>query len=574
MKAITENGTSITLLDKNEIKRGGEGKILTIPELPDQVAKVYLNPNTSHLSIAQKEALSALDTNYFVKPLELIYSDNKKKKEILGFTMDFIPDDFVPLMVFFNKNFCVSNNIDYDFKTKLATRLIQILEGAHQSDIVIGDLSGLNILVNMQGAVRFLDVDSYDTPVHTHSSVLFDEIRDYLYNGKVSKESDYFALAILIFTIFCHLHPFKGVHKIYKSIAERMINKIPVFVSDPDLIIPKCYEPIQEKMVQVQFEELFLEGKRFLLKLQTIQTLQATQTKVILNVLQADQLILKELYTLDKGEVIQKSFFNTETGYIATNHKYMLWKVQAKGFADKFLEIPRGNFDHIFLGLKNIVATKGGKFFIHQNGQSWLELKNIQFLEGMRFYQIQNILVIVDSAYMRWMYLDDVIQDQIRIEQQSVFGAGFDVFNGLIQNTGGVQYVFYHSGKTISTVKSSTQLLAVKIISTVGIAMIENKQGNETSLQYLLFSVDGLEMKLSQMNIHSLKTIAFQSINSKEGLVFEAEDNQLVVRSSKDFQVLQSIECPVISAESQLYYTQAGIIATEQNFCYLINTKN
>ena len=79
MKAYTETGNTITLDDRYEIKRGGEGKILTVPELPQQVAKVYLNSNYKHMSKAQKDALACLDTQLFVKPLELIY--NKKHLE-------------------------------------------------------------------------------------------------------------------------------------------------------------------------------------------------------------------------------------------------------------------------------------------------------------------------------------------------------------------------------------------------------------------------------------------------------------------------------------------------------------
>lgn len=573
MKAITESGKTITIDDKFEIKRGGEGKILTIPELPNQVAKIYLNKNYQHMSKAQKNALSVLDSSLFVKPLELIY-DKKNSSDILGFTMEYLNPDFVPLAAFFNKNFCLSQNIDHTFKFNLSMKLIKGIESAHANQVIVGDLSGLNILVNLSCEVRFLDVDSYETNVHTHWGVLFDEIRDYYYQGKVSKNSDYFALAILIFNLMTHLHPYKGVHKRIKSVAERMISKIPVFAQDPDLIIPKCYEPIQEMLWQAQFEDIFLNGKRFLLdlgtKAATAPKLQAQPITVLQSALK-----IKEIYKPEKSEIIRQVHFNQQLGFVRTDSKLMLFDASNLGYtilkhSFDWQEITKlGSKPHIFIGEQNLFVLTSDSLYFYQSSIGFLKISNLAFSANRQFFQIGNILVILDGDFMRYLHLDQVIKDQIFVEQIPVFTQGFDVFNGLIQNTGGVQYIFYHSGKNISTLKAKVDLQAVRIVGDVGIAVYEEKLNSEISLKYEYFDIQSLQMILSGEKLGHFKNFAYRS---QGGIIFEAADDKLLIRKKGTFQILQESDCSLLSTETSLFSTQAGIVAFEKDFCCLLNS--
>lgn len=579
MKAITENGSAITIDDQYEIKRGGEGKILTIPELPGNVAKIYLNPNYKHMSKAQKDALSVLDGRYFVKPLELIF-DRKDPNNILGFTMEYLKDDFLPLAALFNKNFCAGNGVDESFKIEISRRLILGVESAHQQDIVMGDLSGLNVLVNLNREIRFLDVDSYETPVHTHWGLLFDEIRDYLYQGKVSKNSDHFALAVLIFNLFTYLHPFKGVHKAVKSIAERMIRKIPVFLHSPDLIIPKCYQPISDVFLQQQFEEIFLQGKRFLLRLQSQVTVVTKTATVAPVAVIKSSLKIREIYKPEKNEFIRDAKFSNGLGMLLTNQKILLLDLSNHGYvvtkqsftyAQVFSSGKKGKTE-LFVGDNNLAAVEGQELKIYRESSGWLTMANTRFSEEARFKQVANILVVLDGEFMRLIHLDQVIQDQVLIEQTAVFTPGFDVFNGLIQNVGGVQYIFYSSGKTLSTVKSPVQLRSVKVSGNTGIAAYEETLSGENSLRYEYFAIQGLTMQMSGERIQVMKTIGFKAMNAKEGVIFEAADDLLLLRKTGDFKVVQEMDCNLLSDESNLAVCQAGIVAFEKDFCYLLNS--
>ena len=588
MKAITENGDTITIDDKYEIKRGGEGKILTIPERPNQVAKIYLNPNVTHLGQAQKDALSALDNQYFVKPLELIYPRKKggkanTQKGLLGFTMEYLPPDFVPLAALFKKNYCAANQIDAAFKNELAKQLPQIVEHAHSRDIIIGDLSGYNIMVNPQGDLKFIDVDAYETPIHTHTGVLLDEIRDYLYNGTVCKESDYFALAVVMFNLLTHLHPFKGIHKLYKAMAERMVRKLPVFVNDPDLIIPKCYTPLTDAALQQQFELLFADGKRFMLVVgQPVVPSAKPAQPVPAPTVTAGNLSIKEIYQPTQGEYIIRATFQQNQGAITTNRQTLVYDTSNQGYVTLKHTITTAQLPAYlqngdirwFTGEKNTLALHQGSLYYFVGNGDFQKINNFQLSDTGRYRLIDNILVVLDGEYMRWLFLDDVTRDFIRIEQTPVFVPGFDVFNGLIQNTGGVQYVFYHSGKHISTVKSALPLIeSVYMQGNVGWVSYDEQVNGEITRKYEYFGIDGLQMKLSGEPVLGQRQFAYKATAANAGIIFEPDDDKMLVRRSQDFKVLQEFDCSVLTTESTLASTQAGIVAYERDFCYLLNSR-
>lgn len=572
MKALTESGKSITILDKYEIKRGGEGKILTIPELPNQVAKIYLNSNYQHMSKAQKDALTVLDDRHFVKPQELIFK-GKKKKDILGFTMEYLSQDFFPLAAFFNKNFCNTHQIDNTFKYNISQILIDCITEAHQKKIIIGDLSGLNILVNLQGTVKFIDVDAYETPVHSHWGLLLDEIRDYLYQGLVSQKSDYFALAVIIFNLFTHLHPFKGIHKQYRSLAERMIQKIPVFKSDSQLITPKCYVPLKNSDLQKQFERIFAKGERFLLSLTSQVSQKPTILKSVVTPTSGD-LITKEVYHLNTGEFFQRAFFTQNLGVVFTNQQILLYDCSNKGYLTSIEALSDAAISEVFVGVKNILFVQKQDLFLYQKGNPPQKIQNLNHtFEKGTYFQIDNILVLVEDNYLRYLFLDEIIQGNIRVEQTPAFGKAFDVFNGLIQNVGGIQYVFYHSGKTLSSIKSDVLLKSVSIQGQTGIATYEEKKQGETSLKYEYFFINNLQMKRSHVFLSKPISFSYRMQNESQGLIFEPDDNQLLIRQSTDFQVIQTMKCDLLSTDSQLFNTPAGIVALEKDFCYLLNSK-
>ena len=240
---FSNKGKKYIIKDSDEIHRGGEGKIMTIGSSDDIVAKIY-HDNIQPISEEQFNFLSKIKNKIFVVPTELLKSE---KGKIVGFIMEYISRDFFPISSILNKNFCRQNKINETFKRKTAQKLIDAVDYAHKNKIVAGDFNQYNILINKKGDIRLIDTDSYQTPAHKHSGILLDDIRDFLYGGTVSKNSDFFALSVMLFYSFTYTHPFKGIHKKYKKISDRMVQKIPIFRKDPNLKIPKVYQAVADR---------------------------------------------------------------------------------------------------------------------------------------------------------------------------------------------------------------------------------------------------------------------------------------------------------------------------------------
>lgn len=352
-----------------------------------------------------------------------------------------------------------------------------------------------------------------------------------------------------------------------------MIRRLPVFVGDPDLIIPKCYTPVIEAHLQMQFTQLFAEGKRFLLQItQPVTVKVAVQSPSVMLQNLKTTLKVHEIYQVQSGETIRDAYFNKHLGYIRTQDKIRVFDVGNHGYTllKHTMEDVAGE---IFIGEKYLYRVYGQKLEIFEEKQGFVPISNIRFSEKAQFKLIGNILVVLDQDYMRLVYLDQVIQHQIHVEQNPVFMLGFDVFNGLIQHVGGMQYVFYHSGKTLSTVKASCILKSVHLVDNIGLAVYEAQQSGETSLRYEYFNLQNLKMNQSGIMIPGMRSFAFKvGASAGKGLVFEANDDILTVRSEETFAVLQEIPCNLLSNETRLFMTRSGIIASEKDFCYLLNS--
>lgn len=564
MNAITESGIKLALNDNAEIYRGGEGRILLLPDLPDRVAKIYLDEQHT-LTQAQLQALSVLDEHVFVKPIELIYKNAGGRA--LGFTMPLLPASFVPLQALFSEPYCRKQGICNTRKMNIATKVREAVLLAHQHNIVIGDLSALNIVVNNADEVKFIDVDSYGTSAQAHSGVLLDEIRDYYYNGMVSKESDYFALAILLFQLFTHAHPFKGIHPRFSALKDRMIQQLPLFAPDKQLIVPKCYRPISNTDLQNQFNTLFMQGLRVPISLLPDTTMQqpVQHNPQLPFVLRKKDLVGKIIFQPQSGEVIEAIQCLPQRLLLTTNRTYLIYELNYKGIARLTHSFKRNIVDdRVLIGEQQIIAVnKGALYTVMENG-NLQPLHNTSLEQGYRFAQFGNILVVVENNLLKIIDLDVVNNGFIQTEQTKIFGQGFRVHNGSIwQNAGGSSYIFYRSGKTISTVKSTFIIRDLMVRGDKGIICHQTqKTVGETALQYAYFGIENLQMQIEtgSGDLGLLKHVAYKPHNKQHGYIFEPVDNYLYVRRTEDGAIMHKAEYPDMAEQDELYITNAGLV--------------
>jgi len=554
----TQSGKPIVLKDENEIHRGGEGRILTIPARPDVVAKIY-HDGIPPISQRKFDYLQQLDKSLFVVPLELL-SD---KTHIVGFLMEYIPKDFFPISSLFIKNFCQQQQISETLRRNTLQKLMEAVEKAHRNQLVIGDLNQYNILVNKQGEIRLIDVDSYETPDCKHSGALLEDIRDYLQGGMVSEKSDFFALSVIIFYALTFLHPFKGIHKKYKSLQERMIHKIPVFVKDPELIVPKCYEPLTDNALNEQFKRLYLSGERFLMSFSGVGA-QLVQPRVTIPVLQSADLNITQI---EENMDLVNVFFDGEYGYVQTRQQYRFYHAAAKGQLVLRFVLDTHDYEQFFIYQQHIYARQADKLLYIRGKDNITEIKNFRFPADFIQYQLDDVLIVVSHNAMHWIYLNQVMNTSVLNKRIEVFGPGFYAYRGLVQSAGGKYRLFYNTGKDIATVKSDFQVKEIIQQAHFGVATI--KENGQFKHRYLHFR--GLEIAWGKEELDSLPYFAYMPGQNGHGFIFEPAEGKINVRRTEDFAIVSGLSCEVISAQSYLFYTKAGILAWEGETLWLIN---
>lgn len=561
---VNQAGTKYKINDAKEINRGGEGVIYDLGN--DIVAKIY-HDGIDPLNQAKFDFLKKLDKSLFISPIELLF-DSKSK--VAGFTMEYLDNNFFPLSNLFTKSFCSANNIDKKVKLKLIENLIKALDYAHKMKVVVGDLNCFNIMVNNKGDIKLIDTDSYQTPGFFHSGRLLDDIRDYFFQGRVNENSDYYALSILSFNMLSFTHPFKGVHKKFMKLSDRIIHKIPVFANDPDLIIPKCYEPINDPNLMGQFKRFYMNGERFLMSLSDINAnlvvIAANQPSLVKKYEQDDLII-----TNISGDIIVKNIFCTDTKMILETEKdFLIYDTKNKGYVNLSDTISKGDYDQAFVGNKNIIFRKDKNLFAYIGGGKSTKITSFILPDKYIQRQYEDILMVIDYDNMYKIFIDDIFGTVIKMTTISVFGKGFQSYKSFMYNSGGKQNLFYNeSGKEISIVNLPVKIQDLYQQRNVGIIQfIENKV-----IKYKFFKIKDLKLSVSQNEIDNWSDFAFRADKDGEGFIFAPQDNSIKIIRTQDFAEVSELKCSLVSSQSTIRNTNAGLILFDNEKVWLLNKK-
>jgi len=553
MKYFDKTGKEYNIDPSKEIARGGEGMIIEIGK--SFAAKIYF-PDRTPLNEKRANELSVLSSE-FIKPLSILYND--KKKEV-GFTMNLLKSGSFPIHSTFNSPFCNKNGLDDKWKIDIIDKLTKGMSTAHNSQIIIGDFNGFNLLSYQNKDVFFIDVDSYETLSHKHSGILFDDIRDYLYNGKITKNSDYFSLAILSFYMLTNVHPFKGVHSKFKLLSERMINRIPVFDNDSNLIVPKCYKPISNKFLMDQFVNIFKNGERFPIELTQGITIRliVPPSKVVV---ETGDLIIKEMFNSQHIKYVKNSNMFC---CIVESDKITVLDTQYKSMFKTLFQTPIDNtIIEVFCTDHKIFALKRNILGYFDNGV-FVEMEKID-PDFIWCQQYENILILGYNDSIRRFYLDNVITNRIKNDVVSVFGKQFKKYQGLHQEISGTNFLFYNGKYSINTVNFPFKLQDVVQNGNFGVAeYMDNKQ-----IKYSMFNINGLDISMSSINLGSLQNFAYK----KDQFVIFPDRDSLKFYRPMDFALIAKFDCSLIHEDSELFITNAGIIVKTDNHLYLMNKK-
>lgn len=170
-----------------------------------------------------------------IAPTEMINDNNKN---FIGYKMNKINgEEFRRLG---SKKYLKLNNIKIKDIVKMLVKIQDIMDDLHSKNIIIGDLNDSNILFDDKFNVYFIDVDSWKIE-NCPCNVCMESFQDPLLEGNnFTKETDYYAFAILVFKSLTMLHPFGGTTDPEMDLLQRMQKKISVIDND-SITIPKAF---------------------------------------------------------------------------------------------------------------------------------------------------------------------------------------------------------------------------------------------------------------------------------------------------------------------------------------------
>ena len=242
------NGTKAVFLSSgrpiglgSELSRGGEGTVFRIPGFPGKVAKIFHDPKRSaeqeqKLKYLRSRKQSAVISGTLIAsfPEELLYTADGC---CCGYIMQYMPTTMNLSLVTRDSALRTKAlpGLNYRGLITIAYNLAEAIAHLHSHNIVVGDMNQKNILVNPDGTVYLIDVNSFDVTddqgVHYPCSVGFSELlapelqsEGLLKDKRFTRESDCFTLAVHIFHLLMqNADPFSFVPRTSRSAS------VPVF---------------------------------------------------------------------------------------------------------------------------------------------------------------------------------------------------------------------------------------------------------------------------------------------------------------------------------------------------------
>ena len=549
IKLYNINGTFLFEADSDkEIDRGGEGSIISHPKQRKQVIKLYHAGIKPNLTIDSWAFLNQLG-NRFIKPNELLFDANG---QLVGYSMNLLDKSFFRISQIFTKSQCTKLGITDAIKNKISKELISIVEEAHAKEIVLGDYNPYNIFINNDGDVQIIDVDSFETPAQVHSGRLLDEVRDHYYLGKVSKMSDYYAVAINVFRLFTYLHPYKGIHKTWKTLEERAIKQISVLGDLTELTIPSFYEPIKDTYLEDQFKQIFNTNNRFLIQIDHVSTIKRMP---IVKLITRDNLMVKIL----ASNVIDL-YFNESAGFIKTEKYTDLFICDFVGNLSFTERVENFDYDFLWVGNKNILKVKDTIITCKKD-----TINNFIFTDNFKYIQVDHLILGVDWDNLYIINPDKIVNQNVAWSKVNSWGRGFKFDPSPIQFTGGVARTHFRTGDNINSAKLPVNVKTWNMKGNIGV--ISYFDGDK--IKYNWAVINGLNIEIGKETEEILSYAVKQS--STGNFIFVPKEGRIDILRSIDFETIDTINFEEATSQSQLFITKSGLLLLENQSVYLIN---
>lgn len=218
-------GKRLRLLDRDLLGVGGEGSVY---RSGDRAIKIFFAMDAARRAklVAFAGTHRALPPRV-LGPLDLCHD---LSGEIVGYAMKAI-DGAVDIHRVAQRRWreqsMTANDVVAVFR-----EIVTTLEALHARSIVVGDLNDGNIVLTqnaktMQWSPSFIDADSMQLPGHpcvvAHERFLDPKLYgvDLSKTTALSKDSDWYALAVMLFASLTFIHPYGGAHASYPTLLRR-----------------------------------------------------------------------------------------------------------------------------------------------------------------------------------------------------------------------------------------------------------------------------------------------------------------------------------------------------------------
>ena len=553
IRIIDSNGVTYTIDSDLSIGNGGEGTVSSLNN--GYVVKLYHN-KTDAIPQNKIDELSPLDDNLFIKPLLTVHGDAN------GYIMKELNlSEYFPIYSLYSLSFANKNGFPNDYKKRISEKLIKGVKNAHDNGIVIGDLNPFNIMVNSKLDVKFIDVDSYQTKSFRHNDKLLEDIRDYYYNGLVSKESDYFALSVIIFNLLTGIHPYKGIHKVYRDkLKDREINNISLLntIEIKNIKIPKFYIPIKDKLLNDLFYDIYQNNRRFLISLDGKQVDNIKFDAVVMS----NDLLIKDLFN---GNIFNVVSSNKFIAVYAEDYVH-LYKCEGRGIIMNYGVIDSHSKvvltdRYVFIFKK--INNPSGYILQLYDGKNFIDCPSPIFSNIHVINQYENILVIItkDNKMFK-LYLDELFLNQYRYEVSDIYHKSVRTLQSLIQNFSNKTNIFYNSnGKLLQYVINEKIIDIIQNRNTGIYTVIENNK-----IVHKLFSIN----QYGNIKVKNIDEVYPYTYNGK--LIIIYNDDKLHFIDSETLNEIVSFETSGLD-NNQILSTNGGILTFNNKKVQVLNTK-
>jgi hypothetical protein len=378
--------------------------------------------------------------------------------------------------------------------------------------------------------------------------VLLPEIRDWLNYG-ISKESDYFAAAIMCFHSTTFLHPYKGIHPKYRSVEERVMHHLSVLSGDKNITIPGFYTPITGP-VESQYFDVFQRDKRYLININGTKTISLPRppTSVIDSKLISSKVIERNVTDFSaSGKLLYVNGAIYDVSRHAVVRKIASGRV-GKGYC---------------VGNTVVIVDKLKQMYVFNNGVLH-GITNFRVGDNTLFMHSDLALTAFDpqSDSANVFVPEYTSGERIYSTKQTIYVDSLQVKETCaIQSIAGTKAIISAIPEGLITIRAALNILDARLHKGFLTLTIKDKG----IVKHYLAKQDGLKIDLGP-EITSMKSFAIVGDN-----LFLPADRELHVYSTKGLGLLAQIQCDLVEEHSILRSCGAGILCQTDTSLYLLN---